>query len=115
MHTQIPWCSNRVIISYVHVISRSNKVYFKCLEGKTSEALLDLDALSGFTEICLEVQEEAGVQHIEKLGVSLKPSLSKTVAPSQMVYIVPRYVISNESEVAIIVRQCYMEVCFICF
>ncbi|XXG49284.1 hypothetical protein AAC387_Pa02g3508 [Persea americana] len=88
---------------------KSNKVYFKCLEGKTSEALLDLDALSGFTEICLEVQEEAGVKHIEKLGVSLKPSLSKTVAPSQMVYIVPRYVISNESEVAIIVRQCYME------
>lgn len=115
MHTQISWCSNRVIISYVHVISRSNKVYFKCLKDKTSEAFLDLDALSGFTEIRLEVQEEAGVKHIEKLGVSLKPSLSKTVAPSQMVYIVPRYVISNESEVAIIVHQCYMEVCFKCF
>ena len=82
----------------------------KLLEGKTSEASLDLDALSGLTEISLETEQVSGFKHVRKLGVSLGPSSSKVAVPSQMVSLVPRYVVFNESEEVIIVRQCHLEV-----
>ncbi|OVA18601.1 Vacuolar protein sorting-associated protein 13 domain [Macleaya cordata] len=88
---------------------KSNKVQLILLEEKASAALLDLDALSRFTELCLEVHEGAGIKHITKLGVSLNPCQTNVVVPSQIVSLVPRYVVSNESQVAIIVRQCYLE------
>ncbi|KAG1347955.1 hypothetical protein COCNU_06G017840 [Cocos nucifera] len=65
---------------------KSNKVHFNSLEEKTSGAFLNLDMLSGFTELSVEGQDDNGV-----------------------VCIVPRYIISNESMEAIIVRQCYVE------
>ncbi|XP_077214791.1 vacuolar protein sorting-associated protein, putative (DUF1162) isoform X2 [Tasmannia lanceolata] len=88
---------------------KSNKVCLKWLEEKASEALLDLDSLSGFTELYLEAQDDAGVKRVAKLGVSLKPCLPNVVVPSQIVSMIPRYVISNESEEAIIVHQCFLE------
>ena len=82
----------------------------KLLEDTASEALLDLDALSGLAEISLELEESTGVNSITKLGVSVGPLLGNAVAPSQLVTVVPRYVVINESEVAISVRQCYLQV-----
>ncbi|KAL2499748.1 Protein of unknown function (DUF1162) [Abeliophyllum distichum] len=87
---------------------KPHKVCLKLLEEKASEAQLDLDALSGLTEIDLEVEENFGLKNITRLGVSLRPSVSKVVS-TQMVSLNPRYVVSNESEEAITIRQCYLE------
>lgn len=81
------------------------------LEEKGSVVMLDLDALSGLTEISMEVEDTSGYKYLAKLGVSLGPSTSELNVTSQIVSMVPRYVVSNESEEAIIVRQCYLEVC----
>lgn len=83
------------------------------LDKNKSHTILDLDALSGFTEIDLEVEEGYGCKFITKLGVSLKPSTGNVIVPSRTVSINPRYMVSNESEESIIVRQCYLEVCSI--
>nr|XP_010908092.2 uncharacterized protein LOC105034577 isoform X2 [Elaeis guineensis] len=88
---------------------KSNKVHFKSLEETTSGAFLDLDMLSGFTELSVEGQDDNVVSRIEKLGVSVQPFNHEQCVPSQVVCIVPRYIISNESMEAIIVRQCYVE------
>ncbi|KAL5752815.1 hypothetical protein ACOSQ2_023322 [Xanthoceras sorbifolium] len=89
--------------------SKSHQVKLKLLEDHSSEAMLDLDALSGLTEINLFVDEQSGFKYITKFGVSVGPSLSKIVVPSQITTIVPRHVLANESEESIIVRQCYLE------
>jgi hypothetical protein len=86
-------------------------VRFKLLEDYASETLLDLDALSGLTEISLEVEKGSGFKSITKLGMSMGPLCSKVALPSQIVTIVPRYVVFNESEERITVRQCYLQVC----
>lgn len=86
-------------------------MFVQVLENYTSEeALLDLDALSGFTELSLQMQGDDMVFSI-KLGVSLGSPLGNMVLPSQLVTIVPRYVVINESKEDIIVRQCYLQVC----
>lgn len=90
--------------------SRCHKVHVKLMEEKASEALLDLDALSGLAEIDMEVEEKPGVTMVTKLGVSLKPSFSKS-DPSHMIYVKPRHVILNESGEIINIRQCYLQVC----
>ncbi|XP_022132801.1 uncharacterized protein LOC111005570 isoform X3 [Momordica charantia] len=88
---------------------KSKKVFVQVLENYTSEeALLDLDALSGFTELSLQMQGDDMVFSI-KLGVSLGSPLGNMVLPSQLVTIVPRYVVINESKEDIIVRQCYLQ------
>ena len=83
----------------------------KLLEDYASEALLDLDALSGLTEISLE-KEDSGEKSIMKFGVSVGPSSSSVMVPAQIVTMVPRHVVFNESEENITVRQYYLEVCF---
>lgn len=88
---------------------RYSKVRIILLEGKEADALLDLDALSGPTEIELQGEEGSGFKYITKLGVSLRPSIGQVV-PSRIVSINPRYVVSNESEEVINVRQCCLEV-----
>lgn len=88
---------------------RTNKVSLKLLDDKATEkTLLDLDAVSGLTEINLEVEEVVGLKYITKLGVSLHSSLGK-VAPSQIVSLSPRYVVLNESDEVITFRQCDLE------
>ncbi|PON54074.1 Vacuolar protein sorting-associated protein [Parasponia andersonii] len=86
-----------------------NKVCLKLLQDNASEALLDLDALSGLTEISLETAESIGVRSVTKLGVSMGPLHSKVNVPSQLITMVPRYIIVNESEESISVRQCYLQ------
>lgn len=83
------------------------------LEDSASEALLDLDALSGLTEISLDKEEEegSGEKSIVKFGVSVGPSSSSVMVPSQIVTMAPRHVVFNESEEDITVRQYYLEVC----
>ncbi|KAI7740514.1 hypothetical protein M8C21_024426 [Ambrosia artemisiifolia] len=88
---------------------RTNKVSLKLFDDKATEkALLDLDAISGLTEINLEMEEKSGLKYITKLGVSLHPSIGKVV-PSQVVSLSPRYVVLNESDEVITLRQCNLE------
>ncbi|KAI3856641.1 hypothetical protein MKX03_019638 [Papaver bracteatum] len=88
---------------------KSNKLQLISLEEKASAARLDLDALSRLTELCLEVDEGAGIKVITTLSVSLNPYKANVLVPSQLVSLVPRYVVCNESPVPIIVRQCYLK------
>lgn len=83
----------------------------KLPEDHTSEALLDLGSLSGLTEISFKKEEGSGIKSVTKLGVSIGPSLGEIVVPSQTVTLVPRYIICNESEQCITVRQYYFQVC----
>lgn len=102
-----------VDIVYIYFfVSRSNKVCIKLLADNACEAHLDLDALTGLTEISLEIEEAFGFKSLTKLGVSVGPPLSKVVVPSQLVTLVPRYILMNESEETILVRQCYLRVVF---
>ncbi|XP_060196085.1 uncharacterized protein LOC132625246 isoform X2 [Lycium barbarum] len=88
--------------------SKCHKVQITLLDERASEAPLDLDALSGLTGLNLEVEGKSGSKTVTKLGVSLKPSVSKVV-PLQVVSMYPRYVILNESDEDITVRQCFLE------
>ncbi|KAK4367697.1 hypothetical protein RND71_011489 [Anisodus tanguticus] len=88
--------------------SKCHKVQITLLDERASKALLDLDALSGLTGVNLEVEGKSGSKTVTKLGVSLKPSVSKIV-PLQVVSMYPRYVILNESDEVINVRQCFLE------
>ncbi|XP_058010533.1 uncharacterized protein LOC110658088 isoform X2 [Hevea brasiliensis] len=90
--------------------SKSHKMRLKLLENHASQALLDLDALSGLTEISSEIEEEgSGLKYITKFGVSMGPSSSAVMVPSQIVTMTPRHVVYNESEETITIRQCYLE------
>lgn len=81
----------------------------KWLEEKTSTKLLDLDILTGLTELSLEVADSVGVT-VAMLGVSLQPSVHKECVPTQLVSFDPRFIIANESKECIVVRQCYLQV-----
>ncbi|RAL40781.1 hypothetical protein DM860_008479 [Cuscuta australis] len=87
---------------------KCHKVRLTLADESTSDALLDLDALSGLTEVDFELEERSGFKLIKKMGVSLRPYILKEL-PSQMVSINPRYVVVNESNEVIYVRQCYLE------
>ncbi|CAA6663054.1 unnamed protein product [Spirodela intermedia] len=65
-------------------LSQSNRVYLRLKEEKASESLLDLDTLSGFTELRFESSNEASVSRIVKVGVSLKACESKDFLPARM-------------------------------
>ena len=90
-------------------VHRTSKVSLKLLDDRATEAQLDLDAVSGLTEINLELEEGPGLKYITKLGVSLQSSIGKAV-PSQVVSLSPRYVLVNESDEVITIRQCNLEV-----
>ncbi|EPS59041.1 hypothetical protein M569_15769, partial [Genlisea aurea] len=85
-----------------------HKIQFMLLEEKTMDAQLNLDLLSGLTQIDLESQELFGLRDTMRLGVSLRPELEENV-PSQTVSFRPRYILCNESETPIAIRQCYVE------
>ncbi|OMO56804.1 hypothetical protein CCACVL1_26268 [Corchorus capsularis] len=88
---------------------KSHKMLLRLLEDHASDAQIDLDALSGPTEVSLEIEKSSGVKYIAKFGVSIGPSSSRVV-PSQMITVAPRHVVLNESEESITVRQCNLEV-----
>ncbi|CAM8903861.1 unnamed protein product [Rhodiola kirilowii] len=89
---------------------KSNKARIRLYEEDAMDEQLDLDALSGLTEISLKINDgsESAV-HFMKFGVSLGPSSSKAIVQSQTVTVVSRYVIVNESKQSFMVRQCYSE------
>ncbi|XP_050206496.1 uncharacterized protein LOC126656072 [Mercurialis annua] len=88
---------------------KSHKMRITMVENQTSEVLLDLDALSGLAEISLEIEEGSGPKYSTKFGVSMGPSSSMVMVPSQTVTMTPRHVVFNESEESINMRQCYLE------
>ncbi|KAJ1266147.1 hypothetical protein BS78_08G128600 [Paspalum vaginatum] len=89
--------------------TKSSKLRISIHSEKGSEAIIDLEAVSGFTEFFLEIQDNILPHRMVAFGVSLQPVLYDLPVPSQVVLIVPRYVISNESGAAIAVRQCFVE------
>lgn len=93
---------------------RSSKLRISLHSEKGSEVIIDLEALSGFTEFFLEIQDDILPHRMAAFGVSLQPVLYNLPVPSQVVLVVPRYVVSNESGAAIVVRQCFVEVCHLC-
>lgn len=93
---------------------RSSKLRISLHSEKGSDAIIDLEAVSGFTEFFLEIQDNILPHRMAAFGVSLQPVLYDLPVPSQVVLIVPRYVISNESGTAIAVRQCFVEVLHFC-
>jgi hypothetical protein len=94
------------------IFERSTEVYIRSADGRTSVVRIDMEALSAFTELCLEMEDDSrGNSLLAVLAVSVCPSLDRMLLlPAQMVHIVPRYVIANESSEDVVVRQCYAEV-----
>uniref|UniRef100_K3Z322 Vacuolar protein sorting-associated protein 13 VPS13 adaptor binding domain-containing protein n=1 Tax=Setaria italica TaxID=4555 RepID=K3Z322_SETIT len=88
---------------------KSSKLRISLHSEKGSEAIIDLEALSGFTEFFIEIQDNIAPHRMAAFGVSLQPVMYNLPVPSQVVLIVPRYVVSNESGAAIAVRQCFVE------
>lgn len=87
------------------------------LEADLCETLLELDSLSGLSEIRLEMEDKRKVRCFTKFGIAVGPAFSKLDVPARLVTMVPRYVVLNNSEENIIARQCYLEVSadFLCF
>ncbi|XP_047048194.1 uncharacterized protein LOC124653172 isoform X1 [Lolium rigidum] len=89
--------------------TKSNKLRISLHEEKGSEAFIDLEALSGFTEFFLEIHDSVLPHRMAAFGMSLQPVIYGLPVSSQVVLIVPRYVISNESATAVAVRQCLVQ------
>uniref|UniRef100_A0A0D9Y124 Vacuolar protein sorting-associated protein 13 VPS13 adaptor binding domain-containing protein n=1 Tax=Leersia perrieri TaxID=77586 RepID=A0A0D9Y124_9ORYZ len=89
--------------------TRSSKLRIGLHNEKGSEAFIDLEALSGFTEFSLEIHDNILPRRMATFGMYLQPVLYDLPVPSQVVLIVPRYVFSNESASAVAVRQCFVE------
>ncbi|KAF0888967.1 hypothetical protein E2562_020183 [Oryza meyeriana var. granulata] len=89
--------------------TRSSKLRISLDNEKGSEAFIDLEALSGFTEFSLEIHDNLLPRRMATFGMYLQPVLYDLPVPSQVVFIVPRYVFSNESATAVAVRQCFVE------
>lgn len=83
----------------------------KLLDDELPKSILDLDALSGFAEIKFTKQQGSGIKYMVKLGISLGPLTSTIEVPARIISVVPRYIISNDSDEQIFVRQCLLEVC----
>lgn len=94
------------------IFERSTEVYIRSADGRTSVMRIDMEALSAFTELRLEMEDGSRDNSIlAVLAVSVcPPSDSMVLLPAQVVHIVPRYVITNESSEDVVVRQCYAEV-----
>ncbi|KAF8015488.1 hypothetical protein BT93_H1109 [Corymbia citriodora subsp. variegata] len=89
--------------------SKSSKVRVTLLELDSHETLLDLDALSGLSEVRLEIEEGNKVKYFAKLGVLVQPTLGEVDVPARLIKLVPRFVVVNDSQENIIARQCYLE------
>ncbi|KAL9265650.1 Intermembrane lipid transfer protein VPS13-like protein [Drosera capensis] len=88
---------------------KSNKLSLKLFAEDASPSMLDLDTLSGLAEIDLSKDGKFGYKHVVKLGVSLGPLTNRMSAPSRIVTFVPRYIVANESDSPIYIRQCFSE------
>ena len=81
---------------------------------KGSEAFTDSEALSGFTDFFLEIHDDVLPHRMAAFGMSLQPVTYGLPLSSQVILVVPRYVISNESTTAVAVRQCLVQVLHFC-
>ncbi|KAL9241362.1 hypothetical protein vseg_015482 [Gypsophila vaccaria] len=88
---------------------KSRKLCMTLFDEKSSKSTLDLDALSGQSEMNFTKLQTSGFIQSVKLGISLGPLMNKIDVPARVVSLVPRYAISNESEGQIFVRQCFVE------
>jgi hypothetical protein len=89
---------------------RSRKVGVILADGHgATEAVLDLDALSGLTEISLGTKDESGFRYVTRFGLSVRSISSKMLVPSRIVTFVPRHLVINESEETINIRQHYFQ------
>ncbi|CAE6075717.1 unnamed protein product [Arabidopsis arenosa] len=89
---------------------RSRKVCVILADGHgATEAVLDLDALSGLTEISLGTTDESGFRYVTRFGLSVRSISSKLLVPSRIVTFVPRHLVINESEETINIRQRYFQ------
>ncbi|KQJ86021.1 uncharacterized protein LOC100840359 isoform X2 [Brachypodium distachyon] len=89
--------------------TKSSKLRISLHDKEGSEAFIDLEALSGFTEFFLEIHDNVLPHRIAAFGMCLQPVNYGLPVSSQVVLIVPRYVISNESVTAVAVRQCFVQ------
>ncbi|GER30822.1 hypothetical protein STAS_06785 [Striga asiatica] len=108
---EVTACMGHLCLIYVISLlpnARSHKLRLRLWEEKAVETQLDLDVLSGLTEIDLETEELFGLKTVTRLGVSLRALRTKEIS-SQIVSFTPRYVVCNQSEDAIAIRQCNME------
>jgi hypothetical protein len=97
-------------------LARSRKVGVILADGHgATEAVLDLDALSGLTEISLGTKDESGFRYVTRFGLSVRSISSKMLVPSRIVTFVPRHLVINESEETINIRQHYFQVRFVSF
>lgn len=95
-------------------MARSRKVCVILADGHgATEAVLDLDALSGLTEISLGTKDGSGFRYITRFGLSVRSISSKMLVPSRIVTFVPRHLVINESEETINIRQRYFQVRFV--
>ncbi|XP_010680975.2 uncharacterized protein LOC104896009 isoform X2 [Beta vulgaris subsp. vulgaris] len=88
---------------------KSSKLCMELLDEESPKSILDLDAISGLAEIKFNRLQGAGIKYLVKLGISLGPLMSKIDVPAQMVSVAPRYIIFNESDEQLFVRQCFLE------
>lgn len=93
------------------MLVRSSKLCIKLLDEESSKSILDLDALSGLAEVRFTKLQGSGMKDLIKVGISLGPVMSKIDVPARMVSLVPRFMISNESDEQVFVRQCFSKVC----
>ncbi|CAM6111804.1 unnamed protein product [Calypogeia fissa] len=84
---------------------RSTTVLFKRTEPLAEVALLDLESVSGSMEISLLVHCPDSVDNRIQLGVQLKVPSAEDSNPSCIILLVPRYVVANYSNEAILVCQ----------
>lgn len=95
-------------------MARFRKVSVILADGHgATEAVLDLDALSGLTEISLGTKDESGFRYITRFGLSVRSISNKMLVPSRVVTFVPRHLVINESEETINIRQRYFQVLFV--
>uniref|UniRef100_A0A7N0RDR0 Vacuolar protein sorting-associated protein 13 VPS13 adaptor binding domain-containing protein n=1 Tax=Kalanchoe fedtschenkoi TaxID=63787 RepID=A0A7N0RDR0_KALFE len=91
-------------------IFKSNRARLRLCGENAVDEQLDLDALSGLTEISLRTDDGSGsAVHFMKFGVTVGPSSSKVTVQSQTVTVVSRYLVVNESKQSFMVRQCFSE------
>ncbi|XP_031387722.1 uncharacterized protein LOC116200899 isoform X2 [Punica granatum] len=86
---------------------KSTKLRIHLLEDHICETALDLNSLSGLSEVKLDMDKGMKNKYFTKFGVAVAPAFGEV--PAQLVTMVPRYVVINNSEKDIMVRQCYLE------
>ncbi|BBN13913.1 hypothetical protein MPTK1_6g07390 [Marchantia polymorpha subsp. ruderalis] len=84
---------------------RSTKLLVKRTDPEAEPAILDVESLSGSTEISLKVQGQDSVLNRIQLGVHMQLPDAGDTNSSCVIRLVPRYIVANESGEAILVCQ----------